>query len=203
MSVTFKCTPSRHREQSGLLPLLAAGLCVVVASILLASPLISGQDSVRIIIDTKALTLKVMQGNQETLSFSDIAIGKYGAAVDRRKGDHKTPLGHFAIAWITDNTSFHRFFGFLYPNKAHAERAFQSGLLDQKGWDTISRALAAGRLPPQNTVLGGNLGIHGIGKGDKRIHEQFNWTNGCVALTNEQIDRLSAWIKIGTPIEIR
>ena len=125
------------------------------------------------------------------LSFSDIAIGRYGAATDRRKGDHKTPLGHFIIGWITDKTSFHRFFGLLYPSKEYAERAFQAGLLDKKTWDRIRQALAAGRLPPQNTVLGGNLGIHGIGKGDKKIHEQFNWTNGCVALTNEQIDRLS------------
>ena len=77
------------------------------------------------------------------------------------------------------------------------------GVLDKKTWTKITQALASGRLPPQNTVLGGNLGIHGIGKGDKSIHEQFNWTNGCIALTNEQIETLSNWVKIGTLIEIQ
>lgn len=167
------------------------------------SPLLAGQDSIRVVIDTKALSLKVMQGNKETLHFANVAIGRYGATLDRLKGDRKTPLGSFVIAWITDDTSFHRFFGLLYPGKEQADRALKAGVLDKKTWTKITQALAAGRLPPQTTVLGGNLGIHGIGKGDKSIHEQFNWTNGCVALTNEQIEILSNWVKIGTLIEIQ
>jgi murein L,D-transpeptidase YafK len=173
----------------------------------LTPPVSVGQDSslddIRIVIDTKALTLQVLQGNREILSFPDIAIGRYGTSTDRRKGDGTTPLGHFFIGWITEETSFHRFFGFRYPNKEYAERAFQAGRLDQKTRDKIRRALAAGRLPPQNTILGGNLGIHGIGVGDIDIHRQYNWTNGCIALTNDQIDRLTVWIRVGTPVEIR
>jgi len=164
-----------------------------------------GQNIVRVRIDTKALTLTVIQNDRDVLSFSNIAIGRYGTATafDKRRGDNKTPLGHFAIAWITGNTSFRRFFGLYYPNKEYAERAFQAGRLDKKTWDHVRSALAAGRLPPQDTVLGGNLGIHGIGDGDTAIHEQFNWTGGCVALTNDQIDRLAVWVRVGTPVEIR
>ncbi len=202
MNVNHRRAVPWYRRHSSTISPLCTGLCVVLISILLASPIIGGQETTRIIIDTKALTLKVMQGNQEKLSFSNIAIGRYGTAVDKRQGDNKTPLGHFVIGWIADKTSFHRFFGLLYPNKEYAERAFQTGLLDQKTWNRIRRAFASGRLPPQNTVLGGNLGIHGIGKGDKSIHEQYNWTNGCVALTNAQIDRLAAWIQVGTSVEI-
>jgi murein L,D-transpeptidase YafK len=160
-------------------------------------------DNIRIVIDTKALTLQVLQGDREVLTFREIAIGRYGASADRRRGDNMTPLGHFSIAWITDNTSFYRFFGFRYPSKDYAERALKAGHIDEKTWDTIRRTLAAGRLPPQDTILGGNLGIHGIGKGDLSIHRQYNWTNGCVALTNEQIDCLTDWVTIGTPVEIR
>jgi murein L,D-transpeptidase YafK len=181
---------------------LSAGLSIAIILILLSSPVSSGQDTIQIIIDTKALTLKVMQGNQETLSFSDIAIGRYGADTDRRRGDSKTPLGLFSIAWITDQSSFHRFFGFNFPTKEYAERAFREGQMDQKTLDKIRQAFTAGRLPPQDTVLGGNLGIHGIGRGDIKIHQQYNWTNGCVALTNDQIDRLTAWVKVGTSVEI-
>ncbi len=163
----------------------------------------TSQDNTRIVIDTKALTLQVWQGDRKMLTFPEIAIGRYGASADRRRGDNQTPLGHFSIAWITDNTSFYRFFGLRYPSKDYAERAFKAGHLDEKTWDTIRRALVAGRLPPQDTILGGNLGIHGIGKGDLNVHRQYNWTNGCVALTNEQIDRLTVWVTIGTPVEIR
>ena len=176
---------------------------IIVMCVLIASAVGGGQASTRILIDTRAFTLKVLQGNQETLTFSDIAIGRYGATTDKRRGDHKTPLGRFTIAWITDKTSFHRFFGFRYPSREYADRALQEGYLDQKSWDKIDRAWASGRLPPQDTILGGHLGIHGVGRGDEKIHEQYNWTSGCVALTNDQIDLLTAWIKVGTPVEIR
>lgn len=185
-----------------LLSPLSASICVAIILILLISS-VSGQDIIRILIDTKALTLKVMQDDQEMVTFSDIAIGRYGADMNRQRGDNKTPLGHFTIDWITDDTPYYRFFGFRYPSREYAERAFKAGYLDKKTWNRIRWALATGRLPPQDTILGGYLGIHGIGNGDKKIHEQYNWTNGCVALTNEQIDRLTDWIKVGTPVEIR
>jgi murein L,D-transpeptidase YafK len=194
-------------KRRSILSSLFAGIAAVVLWILLTSLVSVGQDNnpdnIRIVIDTKAHTLQVLEGDREMLTFTDIAIGRYGTSLDRRRGDHKTPLGHFNIAWITDNTSFHRFFGFSFPSKEYAERAFQAGHLDQKTRDKIRQALASGRLPPQNTILGGNLGIHGIGRGDIEIHKQYNWTNGCIALTNDQIDILTDWIRIGTPVEIR
>jgi murein L,D-transpeptidase YafK len=194
------------KKRAILSPLITV-ISAAVIWILLTPPVSFGQDnnldSIRIVIDTKALTLQVLQGDRKILTFSDIAIGRYGVSLDRRRGDSKTPLGHFIIAWITDNTSFHRFFGFNYPSKEYAERAFKAGHLDKKTRGKIRQALATGRLPPQNTILGGNLGIHGIGKGDINVHKQYNWTNGCVALTNDQIDRLTAWLRVGTPVEIR
>ncbi|MCP5245074.1 MAG: L,D-transpeptidase, partial [Burkholderiales bacterium] len=47
------------------------------------------------------------------------------------------------------------------------------------------------------------IGIHGIGRGDPEIHDQFHWTNGCIALTNEQIDQLGKWLKPGVMVKIR
>jgi hypothetical protein len=63
--------------------------------------------------------------------------------------------------------------------------------------------VAKGRLPPQNTALGGRIGLHGLGRGDPKVHQQFNWTNGCIALTNEQIDQLLTWVGKGTRVSIR
>lgn len=181
-------------------------LPVVIWAVLLQCTLLpaSGiaREGVRVIVDTKALTLKVMQGEKTRLLFSNIAIGRYGTADKRRKGDNTTPLGRFRVAWITDDTPYHLFLGFRFPNMEYAERAYQAGQLDKESWKNIRRALLSGLLPPQDTALGGYLGIHGIGKGDVKIHEQFNWTNGCVALTNEQVERLAAWVGIGTMVEI-
>lgn len=214
--MSLKISPfmsTEQKSQSFLFSLLcgisggvSAILFGIVTWILLTSPVSAGQDkldNIRIVIDTKASTLQVLQDDRQMLVFSDIAIGRYGTSLDRRRGDNTTPLGHFKIAWITDNTSFHRFFGFNFPTKEYVDRAFRSGQLDKKTRNKIYKALAAGRLPPQNTILGGSLGIHGIGKGDVNVHNQYNWTNGCVALTNDQIDLLTDWIRIGTPVEIR
>jgi len=55
-----------------LLSPLSAAICVVVIWILLTSPVSGQDDTIRILIDTKALTLKVMQGDQEKVTFSDI-----------------------------------------------------------------------------------------------------------------------------------
>jgi murein L,D-transpeptidase YafK len=204
--MSFKSVQLGQIKQHRFSP-LSAGISAALILFLLTSLVSLGQDvsldNIRIEIDTKALTLQVLQGDQEMLVFRDIAIGRYGTSTDRRQGDNTTPLGHFNIAWITEKTSFHRFFGFRYPSRDYAERAFRTGRLDQKTWETIRKALATGRLPPQNSILGGNLGIHGVGKGDINVHKQYNWTNGCIALTNEQIDRLTPWIRIGTPVEIR
>jgi hypothetical protein len=76
----------------------------------------------------------------------------------------------------------------------NAHDALMQGLIDLKDYQRILVAHQQGKTPPQNTPLGGQLGIHGLGRADERIHRMTNWTKGCIALTNEQIDRLSRWI---------
>jgi hypothetical protein len=84
-----------------------------------------------------------------------------------------------------------------------ADRALVDGDITEAQWQSIRRASKARLRPPQDTPLGGFIGIHGTGAGDPKIHGQYNWTSGCIALTNEQIDRLTNWVQIGTPVEIR
>ena len=59
-----------------------------------------------------------------------------------------------------------------------------------------------GQTPPQNTALGGYIGIHGLGNRDPAIHKKMNWTDGCIALTDEQIEQLAQWIDVGTRVVI-
>jgi murein L,D-transpeptidase YafK len=158
---------------------------------------------VHVVVDTGAGTLRVFDGERVVATFDDISIGRFGVTGDKRRGDNKTPLGHFRIGWIARRTHYHRFLGLTYPNLEIASKAFANGLIDKKDWLAIRHAEKTGDVPPQHTPLGGMIGIHGLGKGDPDVHQRYNWTNGCVALTNEEIDRLMSWVHIGTPIEIR
>jgi murein L,D-transpeptidase YafK len=154
-------------------------------------------------VDTQHATLTVMNGDQAQKVFTDIAIGRYGTTDAKMQGDHRTPLGRFTIGWIPEKSRYHRFLGLTYPDLERADRALAEGEISEAQWHAIRRASETKGRPPQNTPLGGFIGIHGTGAGDAQIHRQYNWTNGCIALTNEQIDRLMTWIKVGTPVEIR
>lgn len=158
---------------------------------------------VSLLIDTGAGTLTVLDGEAVIHTFGDISIGRYGATENKRRGDNRTPLGHFRIGWITRKTRYHRFLGLNYPDLEIASKAFSSGLITKNDWLAIRHAIKHGEVPPQNTALGGRIGIHGIGDGDAEMHQQYNWTNGCVALTNEEIDLLLTWVSVGTRVEIR
>jgi len=158
---------------------------------------------VRIFIDTDKRTLQVLEGDRVVATFNEIAIGRYGKTYYKTRGDNKTPLGNFRIGWIGKESRYHRFLGLTYPDMEAADRALVDGRIEEAQWQEIRRAVQAGQTPPQHTPLGGNIGIHGVGSGDLEVHREYNWTNGCVALTNEQIDILVQWAKIGTPVEIR
>lgn len=155
-----------------------------------------------VMIDTASQTLAVFQDNQVKQIFHNISVGRNGYTFDRHEGDGKTPLGVFHIAWINPNSRFHLFFGLDYPNQEMAEAAFRSKVIDFDSYFAIRKALYHRELPPQNTPLGGHIGIHGIGHGNHLIHETANWTQGCIALTNEQIEQLAQWIALGTKVVI-
>ena len=155
-----------------------------------------------LMIDTVSKTLEVVQGDQVKKIFHNISVGRNGFGFDHHEGDGKTPLGIFHVAWINPNSRFHLFFGLDYPNQEYAEEAYRRKLIDFDAYYAISTALHRGELPPQDTPLGGNIGIHGLGNGSRLIHETTNWTQGCVALTNEQIDQLAQWVTLGTKVVI-
>lgn len=156
-----------------------------------------------ILVDTKARTVAVMQGEVRLQQFDDISVGRGGVSDVHVLGDDTTPVGEFEIVRYNGDSRYYRFFGINYPTPRHAARALERGLIDQATFDRIDKAFRWGTPPPQNTPLGGHLGIHGIGDGSLEVHQSFNWTNGCIALTNEQIDALSLWIRVGTRVVVR
>ena len=193
---TRRVSPSRLMRLFGVLVLTNA----------LAQPLAAqgaAPGGIWLRVDTRDATLTVMKGDKPQEVFGNIAIGSYGKTYFKMKGDRRTPLGRFSIAWIPAKSQYHRFLGLNYPDRERADRALADGDITEAQWQAIRRALEANRRPPQDTPLGGFIGIHGTGDGDAGIHSQFNWTSGCIALTNEQIDRLVDLVRIGTPVEIR
>lgn len=177
---------------------------ICILTVILFFPLYAhaGTDT-QIIIDTTNLNLKVVHKNKTQLILKNISIGRFGASRFRVKGDNQTPLGTFRIGWIKPHSRFYRFFGLDYPNRESADLALAEGKISQRTWEAIINAIETGGIPPQNTSLGGHLGIHGIGKGNHTVHSRFNWTNGCIALTNSQIDQLTPWLTLGTRVIIR
>lgn len=80
--------------------------------------------------------------------------------------------------------------------------ALAEGKISARAATTIEKAAAQHRLPPQSGPLGGGIGIHGIGRGDPAVHAAFNWTDGCIALSNEQLRDFARWAKLGMRVEV-
>lgn len=176
---------------------------ILLIGLILSSQPIQANDDIWIDVDTTAHTLSVIQGNATKAIFKNIAIGRFGTTWFKRTKDDKTPLGSFRVGWVNEQSRYYRFFGLNYPNREIAQRAFEENLISEETLLSILEATNAGKTPPQNTPLGGHIGIHGIGRGDYKVHQEYHWTNGCVALTNEQIDELGKWIKPGILVNIR
>ena len=155
-----------------------------------------------ILIDTDELTLKVMRGEATVRSFGNVSIGRNGATSNKLNGDKKTPVGTFRVVRVNEDSPYHRFFAFDYPDLQYALRAFEEGVIDAANLKAIREAHEHGLEPPADTPLGGYIGIHGLGEGDARFHEDFNWTEGCVALTNDEIDELGRWLRLGTLVVV-
>ena len=176
---------------------------VLVAIFFGAREALAGETDTWILIDTGKMSLSVLQGDIVKRVYRNISIGRGGSTAEKKQHDGKTPLGKFHIVRMTTDTPFHRFFGLDYPDLERAERARQTGIINQTRYAAIRQAIQTRQVPPQETALGGYIGIHGIGEGSGVIHEDFNWTKGCIALTNAQIDDLSNWLRIGTKVVIR
>ena len=160
-------------------------------------------DEVWVLVDDSEATLIVYRGNRELVRYVPISLGRGGARPMRLKGSGATPKGEFRVNRFNHESDWHLFVGLDYPTPTHARVALDEGIFTQQDYDDYFRYYRANGYPPQDTALGGFIGLHGVGKGDPDIHRQFHWTQGCVAVTDEQIERLAALIDIGTRVVIR
>jgi murein L,D-transpeptidase YafK len=111
-----------------------------------------------------------------------VALGKSPVGPKTRKGDGKTPEGAYVISGRNAASAYHKSLRISYPNAADRLRAKQQG------------------VDP-----GGDIMIHGLPKGQGFIgtaHRLYDWTDGCVAVTNAEIEEIWLLVPDGTPIQI-
>lgn len=161
------------------------------------------QNEIWLLVDTHAKKIEVKKGEQTVETLEHVAIGRGGAGLKTHRGDNITPFGEYRIGWIGDKSMFKRFLGLNYPSAQDAENAFEKGIINEMQYKRIVHAHELGQIPPQDTPLGGQIGIHGLGSANVHVHEFFDWTHGCIALTNSQIDHLSQLVDTGTLVKIK
>ncbi|WP_438971505.1 L,D-transpeptidase family protein [Methylophaga sp.] len=147
----------------------------------------------------------IIQKDGETLRSFHVALGSGGSKAKLKSGDRLTPLGTYHITQVRDSDRFHLFIQLDYPSVRDAINALKEERISKTQYRRILDAHIFGRLPPQNTPLGGAIGIHGIGvetKDKLEIHEIADWTQGCIALRNEEVDQLAQFVSKGTQVTI-
>jgi murein L,D-transpeptidase YafK len=177
---------------------------LIVASVL---PATAGAVSsgFEIEIDKTARRLVVRAG-QEVLRTFHVAVGRGGRGDKVMRGDKKTPIGTYRVLGQNASTRFETFVPLNYPNVKDAYYGLRNAVISRTEFDDIVTALREGRTPPQDTALGGAIGIHGIGEETPekiRIHDNLDWTEGCIALRNAELRELRRFLTVGTRVVIR
>ena len=113
----------------------------------------------------------------------EVALGRGPNGPKQRMGDHKTPEGEYVIDAKKSHSRFYRALHISYPNQMDRKRAQEAG------------------VDP-----GGDVEIHGIQNGlgwIGGVHRRFDWTDGCIAVTDDEIDEIWNQVTVGTPVEIK
>lgn len=137
-----------------------------------------------IVIYKAARVLELFCG-QELAARYEASLGFAPAGQKQREGDGKTPEGEYFVA-LKYPSQFHRSLQINYPSAVDAARGLAAGLITQATHDTIVSASRRCVSPPQNTALGSLIQIHGMGGGA----DSGDWTLGCVAVDNDEIERV-------------
>lgn len=149
----------------------------------------------RIEIDKSERRLDLFDGDIHLKRYT-VALGLSPEGHKQREGDNRTPEGDYFVCYRNYASAFHLFLGINYPNAADAKAGEERGLVDARTAARIGDAEKKGVRPHWGSPLGGAVGLHGGGTGS-------DWTWGCIALSDEEMDELWAGCPVGTPVRIR
>jgi murein L,D-transpeptidase YafK len=141
-----------------------------------------------IIIDKAEYKLFLIK-NGAVLSSYHVELGRNPFDDKRMEGDSCTPEGFYRVTWKRDigNTVFYRALFLDYPNREDRER--------------FRQRVESGELP-SSAGIGGSIEIHGCGSGKPGNAGGWNWTLGCIALSNEDMDELFEAAPLLCPVTI-
>ena len=148
----------------------------------------------RLVITKSNRTLTVFDGDKRIKSYK-MVLGFDPKGDKETEGDGRTPEGDFYVFTKNPESKFHLSLGVSYPGKEDAIRGLKAGLISQTEHDEIIAAIAEQRMPLQKTKLGGEIYIHGGGTAS-------DWTDGCVALDNDQMTDIFNAIPVGAKVTI-
>jgi len=140
------------------------------------------QKADRIVVDKSAHTMTLYAANQQLKTYK-VALGRGAGAAKQRKGDHETPAGRYIIDGRNPNSRFHLALHVSYPNAE--DRARAKALGQSTGGDIMVHG-----VEPKFRWLGG-------------LQHDVDWTDGCIAVTDKEMDEIWNAVPVGTPIEIQ
>ncbi len=179
-------------------------ITLVLLSLISIVSSVQANENIELIVVRSEHKLLVQQDGITLRTFK-VALGSAGRKAKLQAGDHATPLGEYRISKMRDSDRFYQFLQIDYPNVNDAMRALKNHLITREEYNAILDAHIYGKTPPQNTALGGSIGIHGIGDETKdklEIHQISDWTQGCIAMRNDEIEQLKRYVSVGTKIKI-
>lgn len=162
-----------------LFKLLTMGvvLCAVAACSSSKIKTYEGAEVTGIVVQKEKRKLHLMSDGKALRSY-EIGLGNEPVGQKTKQGDGKTPEGHYFINRRNPNSRYHLSLGISYP--------------DRSAWQL---AREAGNDP------GGDIFIHGRGR-DFDPTKGDDWTAGCIAVTDREIEEIYAMVRDGTPISI-
>ncbi len=139
----------------------------------------NGPEVTSIVLNKGSRHLYLLHGDEVLKSYK-VALGFAPLGPKRVKGDGRTPEGTYVIDRRNPNSDFHLSLGISYPNRRDIE---------------LARAMG---MEP-----GGDIFIHGQPNRGVKKGKGPDWTAGCIAVKNREIEEIYAMVKLGTPITIR
>ena len=156
---------------------------LIVLLLILQTPTGASAQKADGVLVIKREKLLYLMSKGERFASIPVTFGAEPVGHKQMQGDERTPEGHYTLTYKNPKSKFYKSIHISYPNARDRENARRLG------------------VDP-----GGDIMIHGLGKDWEwaaSLAPFFFWTNGCIALSNRDMDLVWEAVDSGTPIEIR
>ncbi|MBU2537068.1 MAG: L,D-transpeptidase [Proteobacteria bacterium] len=148
------------------------------------------------IVIKKAKKKLFLYSEEKLLRTYPVKLGLNPVGDKLQQGDKRTPEGSYYVCIKNPRSKYYLSLGLSYPSIEDAERGLEQKLISKGDRDRIIDRISKKSIPPWDTPLGGEIFIHGGG-------ETWDWTYGCVAMHNKDIEELYKVITVGTEVVIQ